>query len=86
MKRVWVTSPSYEAAVQILIAARASAGLSQRELADRLRKPRSFVSKLESKERRLDMVELVAYARALGLEPTELVARISGAISDDPVF
>jgi transcriptional regulator with XRE-family HTH domain len=78
MRRPWVTSPSYAAAISHLIDARKTAGLSQRQLADRLNKPRSFVSKLESRERRLDVVEFIAYTRALGLNP----AAVAGALSD----
>lgn len=37
---------------------RIAAGLKQAELADRLGEPQSFVSKYESGERRLDLVEL----------------------------
>lgn len=77
MRRPWVTSPSYEAAINHLIDARKAAGLSQRELADRLGKPRSFVSKLESRERRLDIVEFIAYTRALGLEPGAAASQLS---------
>lgn len=77
MRRPWVTSPSYEAAISHLIEARKTAGLSQRDLAERLEKPRSFVSKLESRERRLDIVEFLAYTRALGLEPGEIASQLS---------
>jgi len=40
--------------------ARTLAGLTQGEVARRLRKPQSFVSKCESGERRVDVVELLA--------------------------
>lgn len=82
MRRPWVTSPSYEIAIRHLIDARKSVGLSQRELAERLNKPRSFVSKLESRERRLDIVEFIAYARALGLEPAVVAGQLSEILPD----
>ena len=82
MRRPWVTSPSYEAAISHMIEARKTAGLSQRELAERLDKPRSFVSKLESRERRLDIVEFLAYTRALGLEPAVVAAQLSEILPD----
>ena len=47
--------------------ARESAGLSQSEAARRLRRPQSFVSKCESGERRVDAVELRAFARVYGV-------------------
>jgi len=40
--------------------ARRLAGLTQAEVAERLGKPQSFVSKCESGERRVDFVELLA--------------------------
>jgi transcriptional regulator with XRE-family HTH domain len=45
---------------------RQSAGLRQQDLAERLGRPQSFVSKYESGERRLDVVDLIAVCRALG--------------------
>lgn len=46
--------------------ARLDANLSQIELAQILGKPQSFVSKVESGERRLDFVELQAFVSVLG--------------------
>jgi len=76
MERPWVTSPSYEAAIKVMVEARKEAGLSQRDLAERFGKPRSFASKIENRKRRLDIVEFVAVARALGLEPRILLEHI----------
>jgi transcriptional regulator with XRE-family HTH domain len=42
--------------------ARTEAGLSQVEVAKRLRRPQSYVSKCESGERRVDVVELTEFA------------------------
>lgn len=56
--------------------ARKSAGLSQQELARRLKRSQSFIAKLEVGERRVDVVEFIEIARALGKEPTELLSRV----------
>lgn len=45
--------------------ARDSAGLSQQELADMLKRPQTWVSKNETGERRVDAVELAKLARVL---------------------
>lgn len=46
--------------------ARIEAGLTQAEAAKKLRKPQSFVSKCESGERRVDVVELERFAEVYG--------------------
>ncbi len=56
--------------------ARKTAGLSQQELARRLKRSQSFIAKLEVGERRVDVVEFIEIARALGKEPTELLSRV----------
>ena len=52
---------------KILLKARNAAGMTQAELAERLRRPQSFVSKYERGERRLDIVEFIEVASALGI-------------------
>jgi transcriptional regulator with XRE-family HTH domain len=43
--------------------ARTEAGLTQKQVAELLHKPQSYVSKSESGERRIDVVELTEFAR-----------------------
>ena len=61
-------------------------GISQRELAERLGKPRSFVSKIEGRERRIDIVEFVAFAEALGFEAGDLMRLVSTAMTRPITF
>lgn len=49
-------------------------GITQEELATRLRETQSFVSKCERGERRLDLVQLRAFCRALRIPFAEFVA------------
>lgn len=56
-------SPPYQRFLGRLRQARREARLTQLEVAARMRKPQSFVSKCESGERRVDVVELAAFAR-----------------------
>ena len=86
MERPWVTSKAYEAAVSFLVEQRRARGLSQRALAERLGKPRSFVSKIEGRERRLDVVEFVAIARALEAEPGPLMATLAATLPEELDF
>lgn len=53
----------YEEFRRRLIAARESAGLTQREAAARLGRSHSFVAKSEAGERRIDVIELLQFAR-----------------------
>jgi transcriptional regulator with XRE-family HTH domain len=57
-----------------LAQARKKAGLTQLALAKKLGRPQSFVSKFERGERRLDVLEFVDVARALGIDPAVLLA------------
>ena len=57
---------------------REKAGLRQVELAERLGRPQSFVSKYESGQRRLDVVELKAICDAVGVSTVALVRRWEG--------
>lgn len=63
----------HQAFIRFIAAARKGAGLTQVELASRLGRPQSFVSKVEKGERRVDVVEFCQLAEALGREPAELL-------------
>lgn len=71
-----VYSERYRRFREDLVAARKRAGLSQEELARRLGKPQSYVSKYENGERRLDVVEVAEIAEAMGMALTDLVSRV----------
>jgi transcriptional regulator with XRE-family HTH domain len=60
---------------------RQEAGLRQVDLARLIDEPQSFVSKYESGERRLDILELRLICRALGITPTDVVGRLEGCIT-----
>ncbi len=59
---------------------RVEARLTQMDLAARLRKPQSFVSKYESGERRLDLVELHRICTVVGMDLREFVTRFLKAL------
>ena len=52
----------------LMLDARKAAGLSQRQLADKLGKPQSWVSKYEAGERRLDVLEFLDVAKVLKID------------------
>lgn len=59
-------SPPYKKLRQLLAQARSDAGLTQAQVAERLKRPQSFVSKYENGERQLDVVEFLAVCKAIG--------------------
>lgn len=71
--------PRYERFRQLLRQARKDAGLTQVELAKKLGQPQNFISNYERGERRLDVVEFIDIARAIGIDPREIV----GALMED---
>lgn len=62
--------------------ARVRAGLSQTELAARLSEPQSFVSRFERGERRLDVVEYIQVANAIGIDPATHLRKVVKSIGD----
>jgi len=62
--------------VRLLRQVRAERGLRQTDLARKLRRGQSFVSKYESGERRLDLPEIAAVCSAVGLTLSEFVRRL----------
>ena len=66
----------------LLRAARREAGMRQVDLADRLRRPQSYVSKYESGERRLDLLELRQICNALGISLEAFVRKLESAIDE----
>jgi transcriptional regulator with XRE-family HTH domain len=80
MQRGWVVSPEYRSAIEAISSIRQGLGISQRELARRLGKHPSFVNKIEQLERRLDILEFIAIAEALGVDSTKLVADVRSVL------
>lgn len=60
----------------LLIRARKQARLTQAGLAAKLERPQSFVAKYEGGERRLDVIEFLEVARAIGFNPSKLLAEL----------
>jgi len=65
-------SNEYALFISLLQKARATAGITQQEVANALGRPQSFVAKVEGGERRLDVPEFVEFARAMNCDPEEL--------------
>lgn len=57
MKSIY--SKEYDVLLSLLTKARIESGLTQQQVAGKLKKPQSFVSKYEAGERRLDIIEFL---------------------------
>ena len=55
---------------------RLDASLRQIDLAKLLQKPQSYVSKIESGERNLDVIEFISYCIALDLDPAKYLKKL----------
>jgi transcriptional regulator with XRE-family HTH domain len=62
---------------RVLTEAREKAGLKQSDVAAKLGMPASYLSKIESGTRRLDVIELVKLAEAMGLDVCEIVRELA---------
>lgn len=63
------------AIISAIAGARREAGLSQRQLSERLREAINFIQRIESGERDIGVAEFVAIARAMDVDPCVLLKR-----------
>jgi transcriptional regulator with XRE-family HTH domain len=70
---------AYRPLPPFLRALREEAGLTQRALGERLGRPQSWVYNCETANRRVDLTEFVAWARACGLDPRAALDRFLNA-------
>ena len=70
-----LSSTKQKAFLRLLRDIRLEAGLRQSDVAMRLKQPQSFVSKYESGERRLDLLELEKVCKACHMDLVEFIRR-----------
>jgi transcriptional regulator with XRE-family HTH domain len=66
----------YEEFCRLLVEERQNAGLSQQEVADRLGRPQTFISKCERGTRRMDVVEFLEIAEVIGFDPLDFIRKL----------
>ncbi|GAB7261922.1 MULTISPECIES: helix-turn-helix domain-containing protein [Pectobacteriaceae] len=71
-----IYSEEYQLVTRTLREARISKGISQQKLADMLGRPQSFIAKVESGERKLDVVEFALLAHLLSVDPAPVLEKI----------
>lgn len=67
---MWISPKEHKIVGAALASARQRAGLTQAQVARSLRKPQSFVSSYERGQRRLDLLEFLRVADAIGTDAT----------------
>ncbi len=72
-----IHTAEYTSLCKELRAAREAAGMSQRALAAILKVPHSWIAKVETGERRIDLVEFCRFIAACGGEPVAIFERLA---------
>lgn len=78
-----IRSTGHVALCEALTNARQAAGLTQASLAERLHCHQSLIARIESGERRIDVVELVVLARAIGVNLTSIMEQVEARTEPD---
>lgn len=65
--------------IALIIAERKAAGLTQAAVAKKLRRYQSIVANIESGERRIDVVEFLDIAEAIGFDPGQLIQKLQSS-------
>ncbi len=72
----------YSIAIELLYRLRINAGITQSQLAKILSVPQSFVSKVETGERRINIIELNEICKALGSSIIEFVTVLEKELNE----
>ena len=70
--------------VEILIATRKKAGLTQTELGERIGRDQSLISLIEGSQRRVDVLEFCELAQAMNVDPIDLLRKVLNAVAEHP--
>lgn len=77
MPQKTIYSARYKQFCALLIEERKKRGITQTVLAERLGRPPSFVAKIELGDRRLDVIEFLDVANALGADALDILKRLA---------
>lgn len=71
-----IYSEEYQFVIKALRDARVQKGITQEKLAQAMERPQSFIAKIESGERRLDIIEFAYVAQLLDINPAPLLEKV----------
>ena len=72
-----IHDPEYHRIVDALISLREKAKLSQKAIAQEIGLTQPDISKIERRERRIDVLEALRWVRATGADPSEFFAQFA---------
>jgi len=72
---VW--TKGYDAVIEAVVSMREEAGLTQRQLAERIGREQSFIGRIETRQRRVDLVEFAWNARCCDCDAEEELERVT---------
>ena len=72
-----VTSPLQKKLAIMLVEQRKKAGLRQVDLANKMGVYQSWVTHMESGQRRIDVIELIELGKAIGFDAADMVRKLS---------
>jgi len=75
--------PEYRILLGLLRHARTDAGVTQERLASTLAVPRSTITKWETGQQRMDLLEFCSFCEGMGVDPVDLLARFKEALKKD---
>ncbi len=72
----------YQELVDAIISARKAACLTQFQVAEKLKKPQSYVAKIEGKDRKIDVLEFIELCSVLEIKASTIICKIE-VLNDD---
>jgi DNA-binding XRE family transcriptional regulator len=77
-----IFTPKQKKLIELLRQTRKEAGLTQWQLAERLERTQSEISKIERGEYRLDLLELYEFCEAVNISVQEFIRRFEGSLDE----
>jgi HTH-type transcriptional regulator/antitoxin HipB len=80
-----IATKRHKRLIELLIAERKARDIRQDGLAHAFRKPQVWVWRIESGDRRIDVIEFLALAEAIGFDPFEMLAQVQQVPLERPL-
>jgi transcriptional regulator with XRE-family HTH domain len=72
---------AHDSLVEAVVAMRKAAGLTQRQLAKAVGREHNYVARVETRQRRIDLIELIRLCEACGRDPRREIAAMVATVS-----